>query len=99
MPMRISIDVDDATTKRVVDAFTNAYGYQPKVPDPAFDPALPENAGKTAPQVDNPETAEQFVRRRIRDYVREVVAGYEATKAADKARDTARKKAETEVLA
>lgn len=98
MAFRITVDVDDATEKRVKDAFAASYSYAAKVPDPTFDPALPDNAGKSAPLVDNPVSPEQFVKQRVRQYVKEVVAGFEATKAADKARDTASTKAAAEVL-
>jgi hypothetical protein len=72
---------------RIRAAFSAAYNYQATIPDPS-------NPGQTIP---NPETAQQHMVRRIREYVKEVVKGYEATTAGNTARQAAATQADTDL--
>lgn len=73
----ISIDTGSAAqTNRIVDAFCAVYNYQTTIPD----------NGGTIP---NPENKNQFAKRMLARYVKDVVKGYEANLAAEAARVTA----------
>jgi hypothetical protein len=76
----ISISIPDAMMPRVTEAFKAQHNYQVKIP------SGPEPG---APLVDNPETEAQFVKRMIREYVKELTIAHEATGAAENARISA----------
>lgn len=71
----ITIDTGNAAqTNRIVDAFAAVYNYQTNIPD---------GSGGTIP---NPENKNQFAKRLIARYVKDVLKGFEANAAADAAR-------------
>lgn len=81
----ISIDIG-ANGNRIQDAFAAQYGYQATIPD---------GSGGTIP---NPESKNQFTKRKIAEYVKDVVKGHEANLAADAARATAAASVESGVI-
>lgn len=85
---QLTITVPDAQVARVLAAFKAQYGYSDTVPGP--------NPGD-AP-VPNPESATQFVRRKLREYVIEIVRAHEATAAAEAARVSAANAVTTDVV-
>ena len=76
----LSFSIPDGMVTRVEDAFAAVYGYQPQILDP-------NNPGATVP---NPQTKQQFVRERLRQYTKETVAQHEAGKASADAAAQAR---------
>jgi hypothetical protein len=72
---------------RVTEAFKAQYNYQAMLSDPN-DPL--------GPPIPNPETEAQFVRRMIRNYVKELTTTHESAGAADSARNSAINKTRTD---
>ena len=69
-------NVPDNQVSRIVDAFSANYNYQTQVANPSYDPELPIDSGNQ-PLMTNPETQGQFVRRQIRNFMKENVVAYE----------------------
>jgi hypothetical protein len=80
----ITISIPDAAMQRVEDAFVAQYNYQEVIPE-----HLGEN-GEPIPSAPNPETKQQFVKRRLKDHVKDTVALHEGTMASVNASDAAR---------
>lgn len=75
----ISITIADAQLTRVVNSFTDSFGYAPMVPD-----------GLTPPgSMPNPETRNQFAKRMVAQWVKQRVSDHESLLAAETARATA----------
>ena len=86
---QITFNIPDDKVADVRAAFKTTYNYQSVVPNPAFDPQLPEDPITNPSTIDNPETEVQFFKRKIREYIQEVVKAYQAKTAASSARQTA----------
>lgn len=84
----VSIDIPNAVTARVMDAFCAAHGYQATVPDPA---------NSDGPYIPNPQTKPQYVKAHIANYIKQTVAVYEAQQAAAQATATATAAANTDI--
>lgn len=78
---------------RLFDAFALAYGYQDTVPNPAFDPAKPEDRANPR-TIPNPQTKKDFMEEKAETYIREVASTKEAEAAATAARDAKKKELE-----
>lgn len=84
--MIISFTIPDAVAPRVVQAVCFIYGYQPFLPDPDMKLTIP-----------NPETAAQFAKRKIAEYIKSLVVQYEGSQAAVTAQTTAQDKATADI--
>lgn len=85
----ISITIPEADVARVEDGFVYQHGYTDEVQE------IDENGD---PQmVSNPQTKEDFMKEKIKGFVKESVTAYEATIAANAAKDTAEIAAESEI--
>lgn len=73
----IQITIPDAQLTRVVNAFTDSFFYAPTILD---------GQGVAIP---NPETRNQFAKRMVAQWVKEIVIAREALVAADTARQAA----------
>ncbi len=82
---RFTLDVPDSRLARVVTAFCVTFGYQPQV------------QGEDGTLVPNPETPQQFTRRKLVEHARAVVVAHEAAAAGEVAREAAAAKAEAEI--
>lgn len=76
---QITFTIPDDQLARIRDAFAGIYNYQPKLAD-----------GTT-----NPENKNEFMKRMIRVYAKEVVKTFEAQQAVETARTTALQWAES----
>ena len=65
-----SVIIADADVPRVITALCGNYGYQANIPNPDFNPSLPE----TMP---NPETPNKFANRMTRNFIMENTVAYE----------------------
>jgi len=82
---QISITVPDALVPRIQSAFALSYEYKAQIPDP-------QNPGQTIP---NPENMAAFLRRILKEFMRDVVIEQEA----GAAQATARQNAYTQITA
>ena len=74
--MEINLTISDADTPRVLTALAHRQGWQALINNPDRDPNEPISVTNPA-EIANPETREQFVQRRVRDYLRSEVQRYE----------------------
>lgn len=81
----IRLDFPDAVAPRIINAFARYYGYEPKIENENFE------------LVDNPETKQQFAKRKIAEYVMQVVTTVEGRDAGTIAQDDAVRKARTDI--
>ena len=86
---QITFNIPDNKVADVRAAFKTTYNYQAVVPNPAFDPELPEDPVTNPSTIDNPETEVQFFKRKIREYIQDVVRAYQAKTAGASARQAA----------
>lgn len=83
--MQITFNTESTELKnRIADAFCSVYNYQTKVT-------------VNGELVDNPESKNQFVQRKIKEYVKEIVKSCESSSAMQAAREEAITKADNEV--
>ena len=85
--MKITINIKDEESNRIIDGVAYQYDYQDTVSDP-------EKEGEVIP---NPETKEDFVKRMTIEWLKENVKAYEVNKATDTARDDATDKFYNEI--
>ena len=78
------------------DDFCAQYGYPVTVPNPAFDPLLPETPANSRSMA-NPETPNAFMRSMVKEYIRGSVEAYRANRDAETSRKAAIAAAKTEV--
>lgn len=76
--------IPDAALTRVVNAFALQHDYQSQVPNPAYDP-LDEQSEQF---IANPETKAEFMKRKIREFVKNSVSAAETKAALDAARSS-----------
>jgi hypothetical protein len=86
---------DDVKAGRIVDAMAANYGWQAKVPDPAF---VPTSENPVAPMIDNPVNKVQFARDQVRKFLLDNVKSFETQDAAEKARKKASDKVDADSL-
>lgn len=67
----IILNISDLTFQRILDGFAGQHNYTETIPDTS-----PENIvfGATVP---NPESKEQFLKRKVLDFIAESVKAYE----------------------
>ena len=65
--MKLIIDIPVALEQRVKTAYIEKYGYQDLVDDPDF----PDNPEKL---IDNPETIEDFIKRKLLETLEQVTS-------------------------
>ena len=65
--MTISLTIPDVNKQLILDAYCNTFAYQAQIPNPT-DPT------KT---IANPETKQQFIKKRIAGYIKDIVQNYE----------------------
>jgi hypothetical protein len=82
---QITLQYPDAQAQRIVEAFSNTYGWQAQITNPD---------GTTT---NNPETKAQFTKRQIGNFIKQTVMAWEATKAASDARDAAMQNPQVDV--
>lgn len=73
----ITMSIPDAVAVRVRDGYAARHGYKEFI------------EGPTGDRIENPETKLQFVKRHLKEYVRDSVIAYEAEKSALLAKGTA----------
>lgn len=78
----LSITIPNAVATRVQDSFCAAHGYQATLPDGSA----------------NPETKQQFLKRKVVEFIRDSVKAAEATAAAETARQAALTDVDTTVV-
>lgn len=71
----LQVTIPDAALQRVLDAFASAYGWSAVIVD-----------AETGQSSANPETKQQFARRKVAEFIKEVVRSQEAQVAAEAAR-------------
>ena len=72
-----SIIIADSDVGRVIAAMCAKYGYTENIPNPDFDPSLPEDPDTNPQYISNPETTNQFANRMTRDYLMNNTVAYE----------------------
>lgn len=92
---QIVIPIPDTIAARVLLAFSNSYGYQTEIPNPAWTP----ESGPEIPQlIPNPITRLVFSRSKLLDHIKDVVKASEAETASQAARIAALAAAESEII-
>lgn len=71
------INIADQDVNRVIGAMCANYGYNPQIPNPAFDPGLPVDPDTNPEFIPNPETSFQFANRMTRDFLMNNTVAYE----------------------
>jgi len=71
------ITIADADVNRVIEAVCANYGYQSTIPNPDFDPSVPEDPDTNPVTLSNPETSSQFANRMTRDFLMNHTISYE----------------------
>ena len=74
------VDIADSDVDRVITAMCANYKYQSQVPNPNFDPELPEDPDTNPQYITNPETPYQFVNRMGREFLENNTGAYELKK-------------------
>lgn len=70
------VEIADADVERVITAMCANYGYQANIPNPDYDPALPEGPDNLE-VIPNPENSYQFTNRMGREYLMNNTIAYE----------------------
>ena len=80
MAQQFCVDIADDDVERVITAMCANYKYQSQVPNPNFDPELPEDPDTNPRNIPNPESRYQFVNRMGRDFLINNTVTYELKK-------------------
>lgn len=83
----LTITIPDPIATRVINAFSNRFGYTPTIADP-------NNPGGTIP---NPQTRTQFVKNYFATYIKGVVVDFEADAAGKQARQSTLSQSNSEI--
>ena len=83
----ITFSIPPGIAKRVVDGYSNQENYPEEVEDPI-----------TAELIPNPESREEFMKRLIKEHVKDTVAAWEAKTAGIQARINAAEAAERDII-
>lgn len=70
--MDVTITIPPAKVQGVVDAFCYFGNYRNYIPNPAFNPDLPEDPVTNPLTLPNPETANQFAIRMLKEDIKKV---------------------------
>ncbi len=71
------IAIADSDVSRVVTAVCKNYGYSSTIPNPNYDPELPEDPTTNPSTISNPESDFQFANRMTRDFLMNHTVSYE----------------------
>ena len=77
MAQQFCVDIADDDVERVITAMCANYKYKVEVPNPNFDPELPEDPDTNPRNIPNPETSYQFVNRMGREFLMNNTVAYE----------------------
>ena len=73
---QLTVDIPNTSVPRVRQAFAKRYGYRAQVDNPAYNPnnaTSPTNQ----PTIPNPVNIDEFIRRKIREHIRDIVVAQE----------------------
>ena len=83
----LSVTIPDAQATRVVNGMAGQYGYEDFL----------VNAETGQADIPNPESKQAFVKRMVKEFIKNSVVAYEASQAGETAREAAKATAKSEV--
>ena len=71
------ITIADSDVDRVITALCKNYGYSSTIPNPNYNPDLPEDPVTNPATIPNPESNAQYANRMTRDFLMDHTMAYE----------------------